>query len=207
MDIIASLPEGVAALFTKYQYPTLLLLFLISEAGVPLPFPNYLLVVYAAYCAGQGQGNVFLVLLFTVLGIVLGAWLLYWVALRGGKPLLLRYGKYIKLQPENIARAEEWFRKRDSLAIILGRLTPGLRIQTAIVGGIFNVPRRVFLYSTAISAVIWTCLYICLGLLLQTGYEVVAEYLSPGYQLAFILLILLVAAIGFAVVRARRGQG
>ena len=151
MDIIERLPEGIAALFTGYEYPTLLLLFLISEAGVPLPFPNYLLVIYAAHLAGQGQSNVFLILFFTVLGIVLGAWLLYWVALKGGKPLLLKIGKYVKLQPGKLSRAEEWFAKRDGLALIAGRLTPGLRIQIAIVAGIFNVRRDVFLSSTAIS--------------------------------------------------------
>jgi len=206
LDIVESLPEGVAALFAKYQYLMLLFLFLISEAGVPLPFPNHLLVLYAAYLAGQGQGNAFLILLSTVLGIVLGAWLLYWLALRGGKPLLLRYGKYIKLQPEKLARVEEWFEKRGSLAIIVGRLTPGLRIQTAIVAGLFNVPRHVFLGSTALSALIWTCFYLLVGVLLENGYEIVASYLSPGYQLVFVAFILFAVAIGFVVFRTRRGR-
>jgi membrane protein DedA with SNARE-associated domain len=204
MDVIESLPEGVAALFTRYEYLTLLLLFLISEAGVPLPFPNYLLIIYAAYLAGQGHGNVFLALLFTVLGIVLGAWLLYWVALRGGKPFLLRFGKYIKLQPEKLVRAEEWFAKRGGVAIIGGRLTPGLRIQIAIVAGIFNVRHDVFLYSTAISAIIWTGFYLCVGFLLRTGYDAVAAYLSPGYQLAFAAIILSIAGVAFVAFRAKK---
>jgi len=204
MDVIERLPEGVAALFTAYEYPTLLLLFLISEAGVPLPFPNYLLIIYAAYLAAQGQGNVFLALLFTVLGIVLGAWLLFWVALKGGKPFLLRFGKYIKLQPERLARAEEWFAKRGGLAVTVGRLTPGLRIQIALVAGVFNVRHDVFLYSTAISAVIWTGFYLCVGYLLRTGYDAAAAYLSPGYQLAFATIILLIAAVGFVAFRAKK---
>jgi membrane protein DedA with SNARE-associated domain len=206
VDIIESLPEGVAALFTGYEYPTLLVLFLISEAGVPLPFPNYLLVIYAAYLAGRGQGNIFLILLFAVLGIVLGSWLLYLISLKGGKPLLLRVGKYLKLQPEKLARAEEWFSKRGGLAIIVGRLTPGLRIQIAIVAGIFNVRHDVFLYSTAISATIWTGFYLCLGLLLKAGYETVTGYLSPGYQLAFAVIILLIVAVGFAAFRTKKGS-
>jgi len=204
MDVIENLPKGVAALFTGYEYPTLLLLFFISEAGVPLPFPNYLLVIYATYLAAQGQGNVFLVLFVTVLGIVLGAWLLYWVALKGGKPLLLKVGKYIDLRPEKLARAEEWFAKRGGLAVIVGRLTPGLRIQIAIVAGIFNVRHDVFLYSTAISALIWTSFYLCVGFLLKTGYTAVAAYLSPAYQLAFAAIILSIAAIGFFAFRAKK---
>ncbi len=204
MDVIENLPQGVTALFAGYEYPTLLLLFFISEAGVPLPFPNYLLVIYAAYLAAEGQGNVFFVLFVIVLGIVLGAWLLYWVALKGGKPLLLKVGKYIGLRPERLAHAEEWFAKRGGLAVVVGRLTPGLRIQIAIVAGIFNVRYDVFLYSTAISAVIWTSLYLCLGFLLRTGYDAIAAYLSPAYQLALAAIILAIGGIAFVAIRAKK---
>ena len=99
MDIVESLPQPAVTFLIGYEYLALVLLFLAAEAGIPLPFPSAGVVLYAAYLARQGQGNVFLVLLSVALGMVLGSWLLYSAALRGGHPLLARYGRYIRLQP------------------------------------------------------------------------------------------------------------
>lgn len=93
MDAIDSLPQGVVTFFVAYEYLALVALFFISEAGVPLPLPNFALILYASYLSGQGQGNLLLILLSVVVGMLAGSLVLYLAASRGGRPLLQKYGK------------------------------------------------------------------------------------------------------------------
>ena len=204
MDFI---PESVTRYFLTYGYMALFLLFVISEAGIPMPFPNYLMVIFASYLAFDGKANVPLVLLSTVAGMSVGASLLYLLSLKGGYPLLVRFGKFIKLYPERIAKVEQWFRRRGILAIFVGRISPCVRIQTAIAGGIFRIPyNRSFIPATVAASIILTGIYIGVGAMIYRGHEHIYENLQR-YQLyggigvgcAIVLLI-----IGWLVWRRHR---
>lgn len=98
MDAVDSLPQGVVTFFVAYEYLALVALFFISEAGVPLPLPNFALILYASYLSGQGQGNLLLILLSVVVGMLAGSLVLYLAASRGGRPLLQKYGKVHQTQ-------------------------------------------------------------------------------------------------------------
>lgn len=208
MSIFDSLPGGLVDFFVRYEYLALLLVFLISEAGVPLPFPNYLLILYATYLLGEGKGNVFLIFSSAALGMILGAGLLYWIALRGGHPLLQRYGRYIRLQPDRLARVEAWLKRRGGLAIFLGRLTPGIRVQTALVAGLFRVPGAVFATSVTLSAMVWIFVYVLAGILMQDQYERLHGFIKGQYVLALGILALafIVATVMLLRGRLRRRE-
>jgi len=192
-DMIDSLPPSLVASFVTYEYLALVALFFVSETAIPLPFPSYVLILYAGFLAQQGQGNVPLILLCAVLGTVLGAWLLYWAASRRGHSLLRRYGS--------------WFDRRGSSAIFMGRLIPGIRCQTSIAAGVFHVRRRVFLCSTAVAALIWTSFYLGMGFLLGNGSGWIAGYLENSYILVALPLAVLAVFVGFKVMRRRHRPG
>ncbi|MEE8174463.1 MAG: DedA family protein [Dehalococcoidia bacterium] len=208
MSIFDSLPGGLVDFFVRYEYLALLLVFLISEAGVPLPFPNYLLILYATYLLGEGKGNVFLIFASAALGMILGAGILYWIAQRGGHPLLQRYGRYIKLQPDRLARVETWLKRRGGVAIFLGRLTPGIRVQTALVAGLFRVPGAVFATSVTLSAMVWISVYVLAGILMQDQYERLYGFIKGQYVLALGILALafIVATVMLLRGRLRRRE-
>jgi membrane protein DedA with SNARE-associated domain len=208
MDATESLPQGVISFFITYEYLALILVFFISEAGIPLPLPSFALILYAAYLTGQGQGNLFLILVSVVLGMVLGSWLLYTLAARGGRPLLEKYGKYIFLKPERLNRAEAWFNKRGRIAVPLGYLMPGIRLQTVVAAGVFHVPGRTFLCSTIVSAVIWTSIYLCLGVLCGNAYSLVKDSMTNPYVIAAMVGVALAAVVTVLAIKARRhGRG
>lgn len=207
MDAVDSLPQGVVTFFVAYEYLALVALFFISEAGVPLPLPNFALILNASYLSGQGQGNLLLILLSVVVGMLAGSLVLYLAASRGGRPLLQKYGKYMRLNPERLARAESWFHRRGRLAIVLGYLIPGIRYQTVVAAGVFQVRRRTFLSSAAISAIVWTSFYICLGLVFGNAYAMVTGSLRSPYLVAAIAVVVLTVVVGLAVRRVVSARG
>ena len=115
-------------------------LVLIEEAGVPVPVPGDFLMLALGVHAHQGHVQLWQALLVLEIATLLGASVLYLAAARAGRGLVYRYGRYIHLTPERLDRAERWLGRHGTGAIVLGRLTPGLRMATVIGCGIFGVP-------------------------------------------------------------------
>ena len=96
-------------------------------------------------------------------GTLLGASLLYLLARRGGRSLVERLGRFIGIGPEQLDRAEKQLQRHGAMAVVLGRLLPGLRVLTTIACGIFRVPYRVFLPAMAVGSLIYIVGYTMLG--------------------------------------------
>jgi len=207
LGFMENIPDSVSHYFLTYGYMAIFLLFFISEAGIPMPFPNYLMVIFASYLAFAGRANIPLILLCTVVGMVGGAYLLYLASRKGGYPLLMKYGRFIKLYPERVARVEQWFQRRGALAIFVGRLCPGIRIhQTAIAAGVFRMRHHSFLLATTLAAIPWTGFYIGVGGLIYKGQEQFYEHLGQYELIAGIVMgsAIVLAIIGWWLWRRRQ---
>jgi membrane protein DedA with SNARE-associated domain len=108
----------------------------------------------------------------------------------------------MRLHPQRLERMERWFQRRGPLAIICGRLIPGLRIPTTIIAGLSDISYRVYAPTAAIAAVIWSLFYFFVGALIQREWGVVTgvvtgllDETSDYIVVIWILLILL--SIGF----------
>ncbi len=71
-----------------------------------------------------GIGAYLAVVAAGVLGYQLGAAAGWWVGLRGERALLERHGRLLHLSPERLERAERWFERYGSWAVLVGRITP-----------------------------------------------------------------------------------
>jgi membrane protein DedA with SNARE-associated domain len=95
---------------------------------------------------------------------LLGGSFLYWLGARGGRPLLQRYGRYVRLDRAKLDRTEAWLQRRPGVAIAVGRMTPGLRNLTVLAAGVFAVPYRTFLPAFALGSFVYILFFFTLGL-------------------------------------------
>jgi len=72
---------------------------LLEEAGIPMPLPGDLAAVLAGARVGQGRMHFLVAVVLIEAATVLGASVLYWLARRGGRPMLYRYGRFLHLAP------------------------------------------------------------------------------------------------------------
>lgn len=200
--IIHELTHVVWHFFFAHEFPALFLLVLIEEAGVPIPVPGDTLVAFAGMRHHQTLGYVAAVLFTSSAAVFLGSSALYWIMRRGGRPFLEKYGKYIHLSQKRLERMEQWFNRRGPLAIVYGRLIPGLRVPTTIMAGLSGVRYSVYAPTAAVAAVIWSAVYFWLGALLQHHQAALTSFalglldaLSP-WALACILVTLPLAVGG-----------
>jgi hypothetical protein len=134
-------------------------------------------------------------------GTVLGASLLYLLARRGGRGVVEHYGPLIGIGAAQLDRAEAQLQRHGALAVVLGRLLPGLRILTTIACGIFRVPYRVFLPAMSLGSLIYIVGYTMLGYFAGPAVLGLFEALHLPIGLVGSALPLLLLLAGLILVR------
>jgi len=135
----------------------------LEEAGLPIPVPGDFLMLALGARAREGGIVLWQVIAAMEAGTILGSSLLYLLARRGGRGVVERYGPFIGIGPAQLDRAEGQLQRHGVIAVVLGRLLPGLRVLTAIACGIFRVSYRVFLPAMSLGSLIYIVGYTMLG--------------------------------------------
>ena len=152
----------VAAFLDQHGLVSAFVVLLLEEAGVPLPVPGDVLMLVVGVRVHQAHLVLWQVLAVMEAATVLGAGILYVVSARAGRPLLHRYGRFLRLSPARLGRGRLDPTGRLA-AIVLLRLVPGLRIATVVGCGIFGVPFRLFLPALALGGFGYLVVYTLLG--------------------------------------------
>ncbi len=203
MELFREIADALLAFASDHIYVALFLLLLIEEAGIPLPAPGDTVILLAGAQIDEGQASLPLVVLLVVLATLMGSSVLYWVSRLGGMPVVQRTCRLLHIKEERLERPGRWIRDHRGIAIVFGRLTPGLRTITSIAAGIFQVSYPAFLAYTALSATIWALIYILLGAVINNFYRTVAHYLFRPSVLGLLLLVFVIASATVAVRRRR----
>jgi membrane protein DedA with SNARE-associated domain len=123
---------------------------------------------------------IFLGGLYAALGSVVGASGAYWMARLGGRPLVDRLARWVRLQPVHITRAEQQFNRWGAGLVLVGRLVPGIRTLVSIPAGLARLNFLKFLAATFIGAYFWCTLLISAGYLLGHEWSLISNYVKQG---------------------------
>jgi len=167
------------------------------------PIPSEFIMPLAGFTTTRGDLSFLGVAIAGTIGSVLGAIPLYclgrWVGMLKLHVWIERYGKWLLLSPGDLERVDAWFDRYGTMAVLIGRLIPGIRSLISIPAGFAGMHFGLFLIYTAIGTSLWSLLLAYAGRLLGRNYYKVGEYLEP---IAYVVLGLLV---GWVVVRIVRG--
>jgi membrane protein DedA with SNARE-associated domain len=196
--------HGLAAIF---------LLMLLGSACIPIPSEVTMLFGGALASAGfAGTGHELSlpnVVLWGMLGTLVGSWLAYWVGLAGGRPLVDRFGRYLLIRPHEVDRAHAWFDRHGEAVTLFGRLVPLLRAFVSLPAGVAAMPFWRFTLYTLIGSLPWCIGFAWLGYELGNRWTKVENILSPiAYAVGALCLIGLVVFVArrWKQVRAEYAQ-
>jgi membrane-associated protein len=189
-----SLAEWGLRVLNDHAEWALFLVLLLEESGIPLPLPGDLVMMLAGVRVAQGRTHPVLAILLMESATLLGSSALYWLARRGGRPVLYRYGKFLHLELDKLERAEDFLRRHGQLAIVAGRVIPGLRIPTTLAAGVFGIPYWTFMPPLAVGASIYILFFFFVGLFAGPG--VVRALEGPHFPLRTIADV---AGVGLAI--------
>src|SRR5713226_7181952 len=129
----------------RHGYLVILLIMIVEEAGVPSPIPGDGLLLFAGYLSSTGRLTLTKSLVTIVFGALVGATILYWVARLGGRALVHRYGRFIRLDDRKLDQLRHLFERLGPVGPGVARLIPGLRIYTSALAGLADISYPVFL--------------------------------------------------------------
>ncbi len=186
--------SGIMTFITSWymaniNYGTVTLLMIIESSFIP--FPSEIVVPPAAYKAANGDLNIYLVILFSTLGAIIGALINYYLAffLREtfmSKFVSSRLGAFFLLDEKKVQQAERFFLKYGNLSTLIGRLVPGIRQLISLPAGATKMPIFPFLLFTTIGATIWNIILAVLGYYLYGQKELLDKYY---HELSVIFLL------------------
>lgn len=184
-------------------YPGLFLLIVLESTMVPIP--SLLVMPFAGYLASQGVFSLPVILVINSTAALTGSLLSYWLGVAGGKPLLLKYGKWVFVRPKDIEKTEQYFDRHGSATVLIARFLPVVRHLISIPAGIARMPLPKFVTQTFLGATIWGGGLMVVGYGLGSEWETIAarakriDLIIAG----LIVLAILALAIRFMVVRRR----
>lgn len=169
--------------------------------AVGVPLPSELMLSFAGYLASTHVMQLPLVILAGTAGDTTGAIIAYFVGYYGGRPLLVRFGRFLFIRERDLGRADVWFAKHGQLAVLICKLLPGVRAFGSFPAGVTRMAMAPFLSYTLLGSVIWSVLFAGIGFTLGRNWVLLGPYARPA---SFVLLgIVVVAAVGWVWIHFR----
>ncbi|HBB89768.1 MAG TPA: alkaline phosphatase [Blastocatellia bacterium] len=147
----------IVAVIATLGYSGIVLLMAIESACIPLP--SEIIMPFSGYLVSTGQMNLWLVALAGAVGCVLGSLVAYWVGMKGGRPLIEKYGRYLLVSKHDLDLADRWFEKRGEMIVFVSRMLPAIRTFIAFPAGVARMNLKRFVIYTFAGSFPW-----CLGL-------------------------------------------
>jgi membrane protein DedA with SNARE-associated domain len=193
--------EALQQFINTIGYLGIFLLMVAESTFVPVP--SVLVMPFAGSLAATGQMSLPLVILMNSLGALVGSALFYEFGARGGKPILLRYGRWFLVKAEDIEKTERYFHKPGRLTVFVARFIPVVRHFISFVAGIGHMPRTPFYVQTVAGASIWGGFLATLGYVLGAHWKEVAQTIKR-FDLVIGLSVLALAVLFYVRWRKRR---
>ena len=175
----------------------------IESAAIPLP--SEIIMPLAGWFlikeAGQPVWFVLVAGIVGALGNVIGSAITYWIGAAGGRPLLLKYGKYVLISRHHIELADRWFAEKGEATAFFSRLLPVVRTFISLPAGIARMNFAKFIIYTFLGALPWSAALALGGYIAGANWENFRNTIRPfDYPIAAAALIGLIVFF----VRGRR---
>lgn len=178
------------------------LVVLMAAEHVFPPIPSELVLPLAGFEVGQGDLGLAGVLVSSTAGSLIGASVLYGLARRGGRPLLLRLRTFLRFDADDLDRAERRFARHSAWIVVLGRLVPGLRSAVSLPPGLLRMPFGRYLALTFAGSAVWNTVLVLAGQQLGSRWEELDAVVGPVSR--WVVAAVLAGAVAAVVVRRRR---
>lgn len=169
------------------------------------PIPSEIVLPLAGFEASQGNLAVVWTILAATAGSLAGALILYAIGHFGGRAVVLRWGRVLRVGHAELDRAEAWFDRWGDWVVLVARMIPIARSVVSIPAGMARMRLDRFCVLTAIGSLAWNTLLIGAGYELGSNWDKVSELVARFSDVMLVVAVLLtVAAIVWLVRRRRR---
>ncbi len=186
---------------------------LIAIENIFPPIPSEVILTFGGFMTTYSNMNVWMVILSSTVGAVIGALILYSIG-RLVTPEHLKnlvsgkVGKALHLQTSDISKAGKWFVRKGNLAVFFCRFVPIVRSLISIPAGTAKMNLGAFLVLTTLGTAIWNTVLVWLGVFAGKSWERIVQYMNTYSIIALVVmgLIVFILAIIFYKKQLKREE-
>jgi len=183
LNIITSIPEIISeSVKENVNLAYFVICFAMFLENIIPPIPSEIIMPLGGYFVYQGNLNFYILVIFGLIGTVLGALPWYYLGRFLNEKKLASFvdskGKFIGISSRDLNKSKLWFDKYGVSLVFWGRLIPGIRTLISVPAGIELMPLKKFLVWTSLGSLIWVVLLTLLGYVLGENYKIIESYID-----------------------------
>lgn len=192
---------SIHVLISDYGYFGVACILCFEMIGIPFPAETTLTITGFAW--SQGDFRFLPLLLAAVIGNLIGSTVAYWIGALLGRPVVLRYGRYVGLTEARLKVAEDRFQGYETIVVLIAKFIAGVRVAVPYLAGINRMPFILFTITNAIGAILWASAFIVAGRYAGVAWTRYHSYLQ-GWMWWVGGAIIVLIVIGYVSLHIRR---
>ncbi|MEM3833126.1 MAG: DedA family protein [Thermoprotei archaeon] len=196
MSLVLWLASIIISFIETYGLLGIMITMTLESALVPLP--SEVIMPFAGFVSWSKGSWLFFwqSVIVATFGNLLGSTILYYIGALGGRPLIIKYSKYLLISERELRNAEEWFQKKGEITILIGRMLPAVRTVISLPAGIFRMDIIKFVAFTVIGSIPWNIILTYFGYILGVHWMTILNY-SVYIDIMGILALIVLITIMF----------
>ena len=186
--------EFIISVMNRFGYVGIF--FLIFFENVFPPIPSEVVLLFGGFMTTYTKLNIFLMIVFSTLGSVVGAIVLYYIGKLLNKERLKKIvsgkvGKVLRIKTNDIDKADYWFDTKGNKTVFFCRFIPVVRSLISIPAGMSEMTMGKFLLYTTVGSAIWNSILLIVGNKVGKNWESILSIMNQYSHIVFMLLIIL----------------
>jgi membrane protein DedA with SNARE-associated domain len=197
MGLTETLCHYNTAIIQQCSYIGIFILMTLESMIVPIP--SELVMPFAGFLIFTGYFDPVWVMVASTLGSIFGSLISYgmgWL----GEPVVLRYGRYLFLNPHHLEWTKNFFARHGNITIFISRFIPVVRHLISIPAGLAGMSLGPFILYTAVGATLWNGFLVYCGILLKENWRVIQHY---THIIDYLVVAVLLAGLAYFVWKFR----
>lgn len=171
-----------------YGYLAVFAFVAVESIGIPFPGET-MLVTAAVYAGATHQLSIISVIAAAAAGAIIGDNIGFGIGHWGGYRLLVRYGKYVRVDQAKLKVGRYLFSKHGGKVVFFGRFVSVLRTYAAFLAGTNRMRWWRFLVFNAAGGIVWATVFGLGGYYLGNGIERLSKPVGIGLVAAAIIAV------------------
>jgi len=184
----------ITAIIHKIGYFGIFILMVLESMIAPVP--SEAVMPFAGFLVYSGKFNLFLTILASSIGSIIGSLLSYYIGFYGGRPFVMKLGRYLFLEEAQLDFTINFFKKYGAITIFISRFIPVVRHLISIPAGVGRMGIKKFVFYTLAGATLWNSFLIYVGMKLGENWQSISKYTE---QLDILILVLIILAVIYYV--------
>ncbi len=174
------------------------LVVLMALESMVAPLPSEAVMPFAGFLIYEGTFSFHGVVFFSTLGSLIGSLISYYAGLWGGRPFVVRFGKYFLLDVRDLESTERFFTRYGDKTIFFSRFIPVIRHLISIPAGVGEMKPGKFMLYTVVGAGLWNFFLAYAGFRLKSHWNEIRQY---GQTIDWIVVVILLAGLAYFIYR------